>query len=116
NIKTIDPKYFSLDHGIERRLYSLAHKHIGNSAWWKCNLPLLHAKTGSSQDLRFFKKELKAIIARNNLPSYFVALDEDRKPNQVIFYTRDNAKLNQQAMKEDQLDWLEKLLQQRLQG
>lgn len=116
DILTLHPDYFSLNQPLERRLYELARKHCGDKAWWFCNLPLLHEKTGSSQTPRRFKQEIKAVIERNSLPDYKVALDESVKPNQVVFLTRDNPRLFSEAHKAGKLEWLARISQKPLAG
>lgn len=69
-ILSISPDYFKLDGGLERRLYQLARKHVGQQRQWKIGLVLLAQKVGSIQDLRFFKRDLKRIIEADNIPDY----------------------------------------------
>lgn len=114
DILTLHPDYFKLSQALERRLYELGRKHCGQQAWWIINLPLLQDKTGSTQDARFFKQDLKAVIKLNRLPDYKLYLDKSAKPNQLIFVTRDSKKLMAEAVKQSKLDWLQWLLQQRI--
>lgn len=69
-VLSISPDYFKLDGGLERRLYQLARKHVGQQRQWKIGLALLAQKVGSIQDLRFFKRDLKRIIEADNIPDY----------------------------------------------
>lgn len=69
-VLSISPDYFRLDGGLERRLYQLARKHVGRQRSWKIGLPLLAQKVGSSQELRFFKRDLHKIIKADNIPDY----------------------------------------------
>lgn len=69
-VLAISPDYFKLDGGLERRLYQLARKHVGQQRQWKIGLSLLASKVGSVQDLRFFKRDLKRIIEADNIPDY----------------------------------------------
>lgn len=73
-ILSISPDYFKLDGGLERRLYQLARKHVGQQRQWKIGLTLLAQKVGSIQDLRFFKRDLKRIIEADNIPDYRFAI------------------------------------------
>lgn len=114
DILTLHPDYFSLGQALERRLYELARKHVGDKAWWTIGLPLLHEKTGSAQTARRFKQDIKEIIGRNQLPDYRIALDESVKPNQVVFLTRDNRKLITEANRADKLSWVAHFLQKNL--
>jgi plasmid replication initiation protein len=74
-VLAISPDYFRLDGGLERRLYQLARKHVGRQRQWKIGLSLLAQKVGSSQDLRFFKRDLKRIIEADALPDYRFAIN-----------------------------------------
>ena len=73
-ILSISPDYFRLDGGLERRLYQLARKHVGQQRQWRIGLTLLAQKVGSIQDLRFFKRDLKRIIEADNIPDYRFAI------------------------------------------
>lgn len=61
HLLTIDPRYFALESGIERRLYELARKHCGAQAHWMISLATLHKKMGSSRDLRHFRHDLREL-------------------------------------------------------
>ncbi len=69
-VLSISPDYFKLDGGLERRLYQLARKHVGQQRQWKIGMALLAQKVGSVQELRFFKRDLKSIIEADNIPDY----------------------------------------------
>jgi plasmid replication initiation protein len=56
-VLTIDPAYFNLTMGLERRLYELARKHCGGQDRWQIGLPRLAEKCGTIQDLRHFKAQ-----------------------------------------------------------
>ena len=74
-VLSITPEYFKLDGGLERRLYQLARKHVGQQRQWRIGLVLLAQKVGSVQDLRFFKRDLKRIIQADNIPDYRFAIE-----------------------------------------
>jgi plasmid replication initiation protein len=77
-ILTIDRDYFRLTGGIERWLYRLARKHGGRqAAGWSFDLAHLHLKSGSLSPLRRFRFELRAIVRRQPLPGYRLALIAD---------------------------------------
>lgn len=114
DILTLHPGYFLLGQALERRLYQLARKHCGQQAWWAIGLPLLQEKVGSVQAARFFKQELKKIVAQDRLPDYRIVLDESVKPNMLYVLTRDTKKLMAEAAKQDKMKWLEGLLQKRM--
>lgn len=108
-VLTIDRRYFQLSQSLERRLYELARKHTGDKAIWKCDLEIMRLKSGSTQDLRRFRSDIRHIIKRNLLPNYRIALDTSSKPHRVVFYTHDNQALMQELTKINGYTWFKKL-------
>ena len=90
-VLTINPDYFRLRKPIERRLYELARKHCGNQTHFVIGVGLLQEKCGSKSALFEFRRVLRGIIKTNNLPDYWMTLDE--KKDQITFYTRNVGKL-----------------------
>jgi hypothetical protein len=80
-VLTINRDYFRLGMGIERRLYELARKHVGEQPEWWIGLARLHDKCGSLDTLRKFKLRLKAIADTQSLPDYGMELldSDDRR-------------------------------------
>ncbi|KKX29403.1 replication initiator protein A [Rhizobium sp. LC145] len=81
-ILTIDPAYFELRGGLERWLYRLVRKHGGRQTWgWSFDLEHLYLKSGSLSPLKHFAYDLRAIVRRQPLPGYRLALvtDPDRR-------------------------------------
>jgi plasmid replication initiation protein len=76
-VLTINPNYFSLTKGLERRLYELARKHCGHQRRWDISLEKLIEKCGSTRELRFFKRDLKTIIEMDTLPDYSISMSFD---------------------------------------
>lgn len=77
-ILTIDRAYFELKGGLERWLYRLVRKHGGRQdGGWSFDVPHLHLKSGSLSPLRRFRFELRAIVLRQSLPGYHLALVAD---------------------------------------
>ncbi len=75
-VLTIDRAYFDLTGGLERWLYRLVRKHGGRQAGgWSFDVPHLHLKSGVLSPLRRFAFELRAIVARQPLPGYILALE-----------------------------------------
>jgi len=85
-VKKISPDYFRLRKPLDRRTYELASKHCGNQKEFKITLDLLHKKSGSTSNLREFKRSIKSLVASNDLPDYFIQYDE--KKDMVIFTNR----------------------------
>ena len=77
-ILTIDHAYFDLTGGLERWLYRLVRKHGGRQTWgWSFDLEHLHLKSGSLSPLKHFAYDLRAIVQRQPLPGYRLALVTD---------------------------------------
>lgn len=89
-VLTIDPAYFQLSKPLERRLYEIARKHVGQQGIWEIGLETLWKKTGSQSELKKFKHSLKQSIADDVIPQYRMAFAEGDK---VIFYDRRQDKL-----------------------
>jgi hypothetical protein len=76
-VLTINPSYFKLSMGLERRLYELARKHCGYQERWIITLPRLIEKCGSVLEPRFFKPQLKKVIEADDLPDYHIIMNFD---------------------------------------
>src|SRR5271170_485350 len=77
-VLAINPAYFDLTGGLERRLYEIARKHVGRQAEWRVSLLLLAKKCGTMQrNLRRFKFDLKEIAELDRLPDYQMFLVND---------------------------------------
>jgi plasmid replication initiation protein len=77
-VLAINPAYFDLTGGLERRLYEIARKHVGRQAEWRVSLLQLAKKCGTmQQNLRRFKFDLKAIAEVDRLPDYQMFLVND---------------------------------------
>lgn len=86
-VLTINPAYFDLEGGLERRVYELARKHLGGQTVWKIGLEKLARKIGTTRDLRRFKHDLLKIIVLDRIPDYRLsveALAEGGRPVVVI--------------------------------
>lgn len=90
-VLTINPGYFALDKGMERRLYELARKHVGDQPEWRVGLARLAEKCGTRQELRFFKRDLLILVKLDALPDYSIQVEGDvnrRKAVTVVFTKR----------------------------
>ena len=77
-VLAINPAYFDLTGGLERRLYEIARKHVGRQAEWRVSLLLLAKKCGTMQrNLRRFKFDLKGVAELDRLPDYQIFLIND---------------------------------------
>lgn len=93
-VLSINPAYFNISGGRERWLYKVARKHAGGAGegGFAISLPTLFEKSGAEGVYRRFKFEIAAIVKRNNIPDYDLALEqraEKREP--VLRMTRVDA-------------------------
>lgn len=77
-IKTISPDYFNIRSPIERRIYELCAKHCGKQATWSIEIKNLYIKSGSSANIREFRRTVKALVQRNDLPDYRLSYDVEK--------------------------------------
>ncbi|MEM7172456.1 MAG: replication initiator protein A [Pseudomonadota bacterium] len=74
DLLTISRGYFRLRKPLERRLYEIARKMCGQSAYWHLKLETIHALTGSTSTPAEFKRMMKSIIDDNavhaHIPDY----------------------------------------------
>jgi len=69
----VHPEYFKITSGIKRFLYRTARKHVGNkNEGWTFSIETLHEKSGSEQELKKFKYDLKKAVKNNDIPGYFL--------------------------------------------
>ena len=85
-VLTINKDYFKLKSGLEKRIYEIARKHCGKQPSWSINEVLLHKKSGSSGNIRDFRRTLFDIIDRNSLPDYRIQYDKQKR--QIRFYPK----------------------------
>ncbi len=75
-VLTIDRQYFSLTGGLERWLYRLVRKHGGRQpGGWSFDFAHLHLKSGVLSPRKRFAFELRAIVRRQSLPGYTLAIE-----------------------------------------
>jgi hypothetical protein len=69
----VHPEYFKITSGLKRFLYRTARKHVGNkNEGWTFSIETLHEKSGSEQELKKFKYDLKKAVKNNDIPGYFL--------------------------------------------
>lgn len=80
-VLTLDRRYFQLAKPLERRLYELARKHVGQQGSFKIGLEKLRNKSGSQSTVKEFRRLLQSIIQddlrHNHMPGYAFSLDGD---------------------------------------
>ena len=74
-VLTLSPEYFQITGGLDRWLYRLVRRHAGNqSMGWSFAMDELHRKSGSSQALKYFARDVRKIVAADELPEYHLEL------------------------------------------
>ena len=74
--------------GIERWLYRVVRKHGGHqSGGWAFTMAQLHMKSGSTQRLADFAKELRRTIERQRLPGYWLQILRNSEGQEVLHFT-----------------------------
>ncbi|MFT8945969.1 MAG: replication initiator protein A [Acetobacter aceti] len=74
-VLSMDQEYFSLSMALERRIYELVRKHLGQQDSWAIMLPRLAEKIGTERDLRKLRAELNQIIKKDSLIRYRMQLE-----------------------------------------
>lgn len=78
-VLSINPQYFRLRKPLERRIYELARKHVGNqNIVWECGLEKFQNKVGSSAPKKKFRFNIKKMIEAGNIPDYEFELAGDK--------------------------------------
>ncbi|ELS02720.1 Replication initiator protein A [Xenococcus sp. PCC 7305] len=88
-VLTINPDYFELKMGLERRLYELARKHCGHQKNWSISLSKLANKCGTVRDLRKFRADLRKVISREQIPDYQLFIKREsqhRKSPEIVTF------------------------------
>ena len=85
-VLTLHPDYFRLSRPVDRRVYEMARKSVGQGDSWTHGMASLHKKSGSKGNLREFRRQMKPIIEKDYLPDCMVIYDDDA--DQVTFVNR----------------------------
>ena len=90
----VPQEYFDITSGLQKVLYRIARKHVGNqNKSWDFSIEELHKKSGSERDLRKFKYDLKKAINGQRIPSYqFEMIEENCKTTIHIINVRKYSK------------------------
>ena len=80
-VLTLDRQYFQLAKPLERRLYELARKHVGQQVSFKIGLEKLRTKCGAQSTVKEFRRLLQTIIdadqTHDHMPGYGFSLEGD---------------------------------------
>lgn len=75
-VLTINPGYFRLRRPLERRIYELARKHVGDqNRDFRIGLDKLQRKVGSNSPAKKFKFFVKQIAEDGHIPDYDIVLE-----------------------------------------
>ncbi len=87
NILTLNPAYFRMSSGLEKRLYQIARKHAGMQQFgMHITMESLHAKTGSGDTIKQFAWEVRNIAKeKGSLLDYAVSVDQYGDTEKVWF-------------------------------
>lgn len=78
-VLSISGDYFRLRRPLERRIYEIARKHVGEQERpFVIRVDTLQKKVGSNSPLKKFRFFLREIIEDGHIPDYDLALDGDR--------------------------------------
>lgn len=87
-VLTISEDYFRLRKALERRIYELARKHVGQKTSWMITLTALYEKSGSQGNIREFRRLLKNIVERDDLPDFSISTNAGDDDVMVVFGRR----------------------------
>jgi plasmid replication initiation protein len=100
-VLSMDPAYFALESGLERKVYQIIRAHLGQKTTWGIGLDRLHVKTGSSSPKKRFTYEMRQMVERDPFPEWALYLSTDgripteapapgsRRPLHLVVYRRD---------------------------
>lgn len=88
-VLTLDDDYFLLTGGRERWIYGIARKHGGyQEHGFTIAMRTLHAKSGTSEQYKFWAHEIRQIVKANELPGYHLATWRGENGQEYINFTR----------------------------
>ena len=83
-IKTISQDYFRIRKPLDRRIYELCAQHCGNQQRWSVSLNVLHQKSGSTANIREFRRAVKSLADSHQLPDYSLTYDSKKDMVQIV--------------------------------
>jgi plasmid replication initiation protein len=79
----IDSAYFDLQGGLERKLYGIVRRHLGNQQLWQIGIDNLKELCGVRRDVRRFTYDLKKIVERG-LPGFDLEITKDLRGLRIV--------------------------------
>ena len=96
-VLTISPQYFRLRRPLERRIYELARKHVGDQGRpFRIGLLKLREKVGSNSPPKKFRFFIKQISQDGHIPQYALSLEGDT----VVFTKQSEGRKGRQGILE----------------
>jgi plasmid replication initiation protein len=83
----IDSAYFGLQGGLERKLYGILRKHLGQQPMWQIGVDTLKDLCGVRRDVRRFTYDLKKIVERG-LPGFELEITKTPRGSRVVSIDR----------------------------
>jgi plasmid replication initiation protein len=88
----VAPEYFNITSGLKRFLYRTARKHVGSkNNSWAFSTRVLYERSGSEQEFRKFKYDLKKAVLNNDIPGYFMEWGKEDGKEKVCFIKREDS-------------------------
>jgi plasmid replication initiation protein len=82
----VHPEYFKITSGLKRFLYRTARKHVGTqNSTWDFSIERLYEKSGSEQELKKFKYDLRKSVQDNDIYGYLMEWVEKEGNTSVRF-------------------------------
>jgi hypothetical protein len=82
----VDTAYFEITSGLKKFLYRTARKCVGyNKNNWEFSIKTLYEKSGSEQEFKKFKSDLKRAVLDNDIPEYSMEWVEKGSKTLVVF-------------------------------
>lgn len=83
-VLTLHRDYFRLTKGLERFIYRLVKKSCGkNPAGFRWKMRMLHERSGSTQDYKYFAREIRKIVKGETLLDYSLAIETENDQEYV---------------------------------
>lgn len=82
----VHPEYFKITSGLKRFLYRTARKHVGTqNSSWEFSIERLYEKSGSEQEFKKFKYDLRKSVQDNDIYGYSMEWVEENGEEYIRF-------------------------------
>jgi len=83
HVLTYSRSYFQLTSANERRMYELCRKHCGQQDMWQIGLKNLFLKFGSKAKLNEFRRMIKKLVEKQQIPDYYLRYEKEEKIEKI---------------------------------